>query len=768
MVESNPRQTAPTPELSRELSLFQITMMGLGMMIGAGVFLGMGISIGKAGPGGVVLTFALNGLLAMFTAMSFAELSSAIPRAGGAYNFARIGFGRGASFLAGWMEWFASSVAGSMYALTFSLYTVRFVKTLGWLSPLGISPEATDGSAEMVIVKTVAVVTAAIFIYINFRGSSETGKIGAIITIGQMLFVVTIGLFGVAVAIKDPSRLENFTPFMPEGWSRLLITMGFTYVAFEGYEVIAQAGDEAINPRENLPKAMLYSVVIVTFIYVLVAFATVVSVKYGTEGVDKEPWQWIGQYGAEGFGEAVARLMPFGNFVLTLAVIFSSTSALNATIYSATRASYALGRDKMLPGLFAAIHKKRKTPWGALVCTAVIILVVATLLPTEDVVSSSSIMFLFLFLMVNLCVIKIRRSMADELHYGYMMPLFPLFPILAIICQVILAVWLIHMSYLAWIIAPAWIFTGVAIYWFYSRKRAAPADHEITIIEEQKYHDERLYPIMVAIANPTNATELVQSAYRLCGAKNAQVELIHMVPIPDQVPLTDAESYAMPGKEALMEAMLYLSVHFPISTTLRYCRNIARGIVSAVREKKTRMLILGWHGEPAHHLFSLGSKVDPIIEQAPCNVVILKDCGGNKVFKDVLVPVAGGPNGAFAMEVASILTDDIEAGGKITVFTVDTGGEVFDVEGFIDRQVDALGLGRNRFVAKTVKAKSPVTAILGEARNHDLVVLGTTRKSPLSRIGRQSVPEMIACRCAKPVAMVKSDVGVTSWIKKWI
>lgn len=112
-----PVSSAPTEELSRELSLFHITMMGLGMMIGAGVFLGMGISIGTAGPGGVVLTFALNGLLAMFTAMSFAELSSAIPRAGGAYNFARIGFGRPASFLAGWMEWFASSVAGSMYSL---------------------------------------------------------------------------------------------------------------------------------------------------------------------------------------------------------------------------------------------------------------------------------------------------------------------------------------------------------------------------------------------------------------------------------------------------------------------------------------------------------------------------------------------------------------------------------------------------------------------------------------------------------------------------
>ncbi len=104
-----------TAELSRDLSLFHLTMMGLGMMIGAGVFLGIGNAIRIAGPGGVLLTFALNTLLALFTAMSYAELSSAIPRAGGAYNFARIGFGGGTSFLAGWMEWFASSVAGSMY-----------------------------------------------------------------------------------------------------------------------------------------------------------------------------------------------------------------------------------------------------------------------------------------------------------------------------------------------------------------------------------------------------------------------------------------------------------------------------------------------------------------------------------------------------------------------------------------------------------------------------------------------------------------------------
>ena len=237
-----------TTELSRDLSLFHLTMMGLGMMIGAGVFLGIGNAIRIAGPGGVLLTFALNTLLALFTAMSYAELSSAIPRAGGAYNFARIGFGGGTSFLAGWMEWFASSVAGSMYAITFAIYTVRYLEQLRFLSWLAV---------PTLLVKPVAVLIALFFLYINYRGASETGKIGAIMTAGQTLFLIAIGVVGLVVAIRDPSRLQNFQSFLPFGWSRLFITMGFTYVAFEGFEVIAQAGDEAIEPKKNLPKAML-------------------------------------------------------------------------------------------------------------------------------------------------------------------------------------------------------------------------------------------------------------------------------------------------------------------------------------------------------------------------------------------------------------------------------------------------------------------------------------------------------------------------------
>ena len=391
-----------------------------------------------------MLTFALNGVLALFTAMSYAELSSAIPRAGGAYNFARIGFGRGTSFIAGWMEWFASSVAGSLYAVVFAVYVLRFFG-----EGLADNPWAVKG---------VALLVAVFFIYINYRGASETGKIGAFMTLGQTLFLIVIGVVGVIVAMKNPERFDNFKPFLPAGWGKLFVTMGFTYVAFEGYETIAQAGDETIDARRNVPKAMLYSVCIVTLTYVLVAVATIVAVRPGS--VEGSVWEWIGSFGAKGFGVAIEQLMPrYGRFLVPLAVVFASTSALNATIHSATRASYALGRDRMLPAFFSNIAKKRKTPWVALLFTGGVVVLVATALPTKDVASSASMMFLFL--LVNLCVIRIRLNMGDEVKYGFLMPLFPLFPILTIIVQALLVGHLLEVSPIAWGIAPGWVIAGV-------------------------------------------------------------------------------------------------------------------------------------------------------------------------------------------------------------------------------------------------------------------------------------------------------------------
>lgn len=762
-------------ELSRDLTLFHIIMMGLGMMIGAGVFVGIGLSVVEAGPGGLLLTFALNGLIALFTAMSFAELSSAIPRAGGAYNYARIGFGRGVSFLAGWMEWFASSMAGAFYAIVFATFTVDFV--------IQMCGGHVEGVVYGLIIKATALLAAGVFITINFRGSSETGKIGAIFTVAQMLFVVAIGVVGLITAAFRPERIANFQPFMNSdtgGWLALLGTMGVIYVAFEGFEVIAQAGDETIDPKRNLPKAMLYSVLIVTITYVCVAFATVVAVgDLGGQTIG----QWFASagggtgHGGQGYGEiqgfraAVQHLIPgVGGLLVTLAVIFSSTSALNATIYSATRASYALGRDGMLPGVFARIHKRFNTPFIALAFTAVIVVIGAVLLDPKSGAAAASMMFLCLFFLVNLCVIRIRRHMGDELEYGFLMPLFPLFPILAIVAQLCLGYSIFQESTTAWILAAIWVPGGALVYLLYSRSRVPAAEYEVQVLEEAPAQRTEDFHIMVAVANPANALEMVRTTYRLCGAKQASVELVHMVPVPDQVSLRDAERYMTEGREGMMETMLYLAPQFPIATTMRYCRNASRGIVRAVAQKKADLLILGWHGRARHQLFKLGSTVDPIIERCPSKVAVLKNCGGNQVFQRVLVPISGGPNSALALEYASILAEDTaEHSGQVTLLTVDTGKRPpIDLQAFVNQHLDRLGIPTDRVAIKTVSGEDVAQTILDEANEHDLVVLGCSREPMLRRVTHTSLPEQIAQRCDKPLIMVNDPGQLGSWIRRWI
>jgi APA family basic amino acid/polyamine antiporter len=738
--DSNPH-TIQT-ELSRELSLFHITMMGVGMMIGAGVFFGTGITIGKAGPGGVLLTFAFNGMIALFTALSYAELSSAIPRAGGAYNYARISYGKGVSFLAGWIEWFASSVAGSVYSIAFATYIVHFLGKMGMLGSVGIS--------VFLLEKIIAVAVALFFISINYRGVSETGLAGSIMTLGQTLALAFIAMVGFWVVFQDPSRLKNFSPFLPNGWDKILITMGFTYVAFEGFEVIVQTGDEAINPRQNLPKAILFSLLIVVSTYLGVAFATVVAVKE----VGMEVWQWIGQYGPTGFGEAIARLLSYGSILVVVAVVFSSTSALNATIYSATRVSYALGRDRMLPGIFSRIHRKRKIPNIALLATSVLVIGIVVALPAEDVAASADIMFLLLFFLVNIAVIKIRGEYGDELNYGFVMPFFPMLPLVAIGMQIFLAVWLIHMSITAWIVSGIWLVASFMIYNYYSKTRCADTIFRIVVLEEEKAEARRPYRILLPIGNLAHAIQLVAYAVKIAQFKGAEIILLHMVPIPEQTPLSDAEEYLDVGHEAFTEASLYVPRDIPVSTSIRYCRSIPRGILNAISEHKADMVLLGWRGRSFRRDYILGSTLDPIVEKTPCDSIVIR-LGRFRTVNRILIPLAGGYHGHMALRVGNMFLENPDS--RITAFHVLRREESRErIEEILEAMIASENLPRGKIDIRVVESERVLATISGEASQHDLVIIGASPYRFFRQMVFGSLPEAVAQYCETPVMVVKS------------
>jgi len=230
----------------------------------------------------------------------------------------------------------------------------------------------------------------------------------------------------------------------------------------------------------------------------------------------------------------------------------------------------------------------------------------------------------------------------------------------------------------------------------------------------------------------------------------------------------DGADHAWYEKEMMLDTMKKLTPLFPISTSVRYCRNPARGIVSAIREKKINMLVMGWHGRSKTNTFRIGSTVDPIIDRSPCDIVMLKGCDIDQKYKKILVPLAGGPNSEFALEIANILVDDDD--GKIVVYYVQRPNPAFkfDPGAFLDMGISKYSIPRERIELKIVQSDSVIDAIKTESKNFDLVVLGSTREPILRQWTTQTVPEQIAHACDTPLAMVKATGGLRSWIRRWI
>ncbi|AFL96093.1 amino acid transporter [Thermococcus cleftensis] len=732
-------------ELSRGLSLTHLMMMGMGMMIGAGVFVATGIAIGFAGPGGILVAFALNGLIAFFSAMSFAELASALPTAGGAYTYIDEAFKGLIGFISGWMNWFALTVAGSLYAITFATYTVFLLEGTSWFTNLNLEHE--------LVIKLLALAIALVFVAINYIGVSETGSIENLITLGQMGTLAFIGLFSIYYIFVHPEKLAHFNDFVPNGWDKVLMAMGFTYVGFEGYEVIAHAGEEAVNPKETVPKAILYSVVAVTATYILFAFAAIVGAEPGNVPLT----EWFAELGPVGMGEAIKDLMPYGGLLITLAAIFSSTSALNATIYSSTRVLFAISRDGRLPSFFSRIHPVRRVPHYALFASSLIILSVALIFPIEDVAASADIVFLLIFLLVNAAVIRIRNERGDELDYGFQMPYFPYIPLLAILFQAVLSLWVFNVSPTAWAITLTWVAIGLIVYKSYRGARVERFKSEREKVFEEEVEAGARYRIVVAVSNERTAPVLVRYAERIAKQVNGELFVISVVTVPEQTPLEEARQFADGARKVLRVARESVSGDVRVEGIIYYSHSVYRGIMSAVRDKRADLLILGWEGRSRWSKYVLGSNLDRIVRDAPCNVIVIKpgETERKEKVERILFPTRGGRNASKAAELVGLLAESY--GANVTVLTVSEA----------KMNLDAV-LQRIPNARLEVRGGNVIEGILRECQKHDLLIMGATREPLFRRLIFGEVPEKVASKCRKTVLLVKINRGIRARINRLV
>ena len=756
----------------RSLGLFDITMIGVGAMIGAGIFVLTGIAAGTAGPA-LILAFALNGVITVLTAMVYAELGSAIPEAGGGYLWVKEGLPGPNGFLAGWMSWFAHAVAGSLYGVGFGGFIYELMRILlldpaahhdehagvflqGPLQlPFGIT--LTEGE---VVQKLFAVLIILLFLYINYRGTSETGAVGNIVTV---LKVIIIGIFivsGLFVIFGEPARVEAFQPFDPNGIIGIVSAMGLTFIAFEGYEIIVQAGEEVREPRKNIPRAVFLSLAIVVPIYMLVAVVIIGAVD-PPEGVPI--FEWLGELGEIGIARAAAQFMPFGTFLIMVGGLLSTMSALNATTFSSTRVSFAMGRDRALPDRFSSVSAKTRTPHVALGWSGVLILFVALTLPIEDVAASADIMFILLFLQVNLAVITIRGKYGKDLKYGFLLPFFPILPMIAIGMQFLLLLSLFNVSILAWVYASVWVGGGLLIYFFYANPRQERAQRS-PVLQQTELMTPVLdapYRVLVPVANPDSLTTLLPPAVHAAKLNNGKVTLLHIVTVPSPTPLSSGYRY-LQASDALQKQAIAMVADEDVAVEyiVRVARRIAPAIIDTAREQHADLVVIGWQGTTQiDGISTLGANIDRVLAETNCDVMMLQP-GDSAAATRILVPVAEPRQVAYSLGLVQQFSDDLQL-DLLHVFSADaTSAQRERTTRALQRQIDAIKLDGGQVNLLLEQSPDRIDAIVQAAKGYDYVVLGVTREPRVrQRFTGGNTSMVIADRTDTPVLLVHPETS---------
>ena len=793
------------PDFARELTLFDIVFIGVGAMIGGSIFVLTGLAAGVAGPA-LVLAFALNGFITIFTGMVYAELGSAFPEPGGGYLWVREALGRSQAFLSGWMSWFAHAVAGSLYILSFgsflSLVLSRYVFPAGF----GIPPE--------IVQKVSAVVAAAIFTAINYRGAKETSRAENAVTTIQLLIIAVFVMAGLLAMTRRPNVSASFQPFFPNGAGGVFLAMGLTFIAFEGYEIIVQSGREVQNPRESIPKAVFYSMAVVVTLYVLVAIVLLGAVRLtpsllhvarstnsiGGSTVSSLPssptlWQVYGHLGEFGLAQAVGQLLPYGTLIILVVGILSSLAALNATTFSSSRVGYAMGHDRVFPDIFRHIHPKYRTPHISVLLSGALIAIMAVTLPLAQVAAATDLMFLLLFLQVNYSMIRLRRRYGDQLKYGYIVPFFPYVPIIGIISKFFLAVYFFNYSPLAWGIAAGWVLLGIVVFFGYSRGRIRATEIESKI---QTYHEvrakrEREYQVLVPIANPETAPVLIALGSALARRNDGELLLTSVVTVPRQTPLREGAQFSHQANQLLTDAVRYVPDDVPVHRSVTIGRNVGRSIVNVANQHNSDLILLGWRGRRRRAAgYSLGSTIDIAVEDSECDVVVTNARGspgiggeqslrttGDTLSKKrstsrtpepqkILVPITSSTHAAFAVEVASAIAS---SDTRVILFHVATDTRDREpIRQILDTQRDQLvdaGIDADTVLTESSDVAEAVVEY-AESQAVDTIVVGATREGIVPRALFGDVPETIGEDFNGTTLLVERHQPIRSVVERWL
>jgi len=405
--------------LKKNLTVIDLTSFGIAAVIGAGIFSTIGKACFSGGPA-VIFLFIFTAIASGFSALCYAEFASRVPASGSAYTYAYTSFGEIFAWIIGWALIMEYSIGNIAVSISWSEYFVSLLRNIGihfpaWLSidyktayrsfSEGIIHPYTDAwnTAPFILGKRIifnlpalainVIITA--IVYLGIKESKLVGNAMVLLKILVILMVISVGFFYVDTA--------NWNPFMPNKVYGVMASVSAVFFAYIGFDAISTTAEECINPKRDLPRGMIYSLIICTVLYVLLALVLTGMVSYRFLDV-KDPLAFVfNQRGLNWIGG-----------VISVSAIVAMTSVLLVFQMGQPRIWLAMSRDGLMPKRFSKVHSTYKTPSFSTIITGIVVGIPILFLDYDIVIEFTSISTLFAFVLVSGGVLLLPDAVKEK------------------------------------------------------------------------------------------------------------------------------------------------------------------------------------------------------------------------------------------------------------------------------------------------------------------------------------------------------------------
>ena len=404
--------------LRKVLNVRDLTFMGIAAVVGAGIFSTIGSAASEGGPG-ISLLFVITAVTCGFAALCYAEFASRVPIAGSAYTYAYVSFGELIAWIIGWALILEYAIGNIVVAISWSSYFNNLLEAVGIHLPAWLTVDPT--TAEKAYTTTMASSTAgntltpdmqsivnawntapvifgkkvfinlpafiivglvSILTYIGIKESKKSANAMVVFKVGVIIFVIILGFF-----YTKPSY---WSPFMPNGFEGVLKGVSAVFYAYIGFDAISTTAEECRNPQRDLPRGMIYSLLICTVLYILIALVLTGMVPF-TELNVNDPLAFV----FERVGQE------WISYIVAISAVVATTSVLLVFQLGQPRIWMSMSRDGLLPKAFGKLHKKYQTPYFSTIVTGVLVAIPSLFMQSSLMTDLTSIGTLFAFVLVS-------------------------------------------------------------------------------------------------------------------------------------------------------------------------------------------------------------------------------------------------------------------------------------------------------------------------------------------------------------------------------